>query len=122
MMTEAAASVSAGVEKHIIGGGGISGVAKATEVGAGVATQMEMPMDRGIHGGITELNEIVAALTAWVEKTIFDTGVNKGIPLVTGAFGRALFQTEEILARPAVTGTILVASVAAVLVGVFVWS
>lgn len=121
-ITEAAASVSASVEKHVIGGGGISGVAKATEVGAGVATQMEVPMDRGIHGGMTELNEIVAALTAWVEKTIFDTGVNKGMPLVTGAFGRALFQTEEILARPAVTGTILVASVAAVLVGVFVWS
>jgi len=97
-----AADLAGGVEKHFIGAGGSS---KADQ-------------SLGIHGGMVELNKIIAAMTASVEKAVFDEGVHKGAPILSGIFGSAMFQVEELLAKPAVTGAILVLSVVAAVMGV----
>ncbi len=68
---------------------------------------------------MSALNAQIAAIAGVVEKTVFDVGVNKGALLITNLIGRALVWTEEHLSRPAVTGFILVASVAAVVFGVY---
>lgn len=121
-LTESAASFAGGVEKHVIGRGGVSGLPKTAEFSSVVATGMEKQFDRGIHGGLTELNEIFVAVASWTERVVFGKGVHEGLPALSGFVGRFLERTEEALSRPLVTGAILVASVVAALVGALAWS
>jgi len=89
----------------------------AASVGGQKATTPKPVFD--FNSWVNALNAGAAAIVGAVEKRIFDTGVNEGILVVTGLIGRGLVGMEERLSRPAVTGVILVASVAAVVVGVY---
>ena len=140
------AAIAGGVEKWIVGSvagamGGVTGFAAA--IVGGMERQIVRPATAVIGGErkaatldgkqeaakekpvfdfnkwMGELNAKTAEFAGFVEKRVFDVGVNKGVVMVTGLVGRALVWTEEHLSRPAVTGFILVASVVAVMVGVY---
>ena len=124
-MTQAAAATSGWVEREVIGHatgvlGGVANVAAAFSAWMernvfGIAGAQRGVFDRGL-GKITELT---AAFAHWVERHVFDRGVHTGMPLASGVVGRALVRMEEVIGHPLMTGSLLVASVVALLLGVF---
>jgi len=124
-ITEAAAATSGWVEREFIGNatgvlGGAANMAAAFSTWVernvfGIAGAQRGVVDRGL-GALTELT---AAFANWVERHVFERGVHTGVPLASSVLGHALVRMEEVLGHPLITGSLLVASVVALLLGVF---
>lgn len=74
-----------------------------------------------LQGGVSALTDAAAAMSAFVERLVFHTGVHIGMPHAGGVLARALIRTEERLGQPWLIGFILAVWVIAVLAG-YGWS
>jgi NADH-quinone oxidoreductase subunit L len=86
---------------------------------AGLSGSISTFIERGIDRApnlLDKLTEAIVAVSAWVEKITF-TGVHVGMPGASGGIGRILTRTEEVIGRPVVIGSIVMVSLAAVLMG-----
>ncbi|MGH3088671.1 MAG: NADH-quinone oxidoreductase subunit L [Rubrobacteraceae bacterium] len=85
---------------------------------AGLSGRISTGIERGIDrmpDGLEKMTEVVVSVSAWIEKATF-TGVHVSMPQASGALGRAMTKTEEVIGRPAVIGSIVIVSLSAVLI------
>ncbi len=85
-----------------------------TQLSGNISTWVERTVDR-MPDAVDWLTELVARFSAWVEKLTF-SGVHVGVPQAGGLLGRALTRTEETIGRPLVIGSLLIVSLAALLI------
>ena len=70
------------------------------------------------QGLIGSATDGAAVISGWVEHNIFDVGINKGVSQTGGALGSILYEIEELLGRPLVVGTLVLAAISGLLWGV----
>ncbi|MFT4584278.1 MAG: NADH-quinone oxidoreductase subunit L [Gammaproteobacteria bacterium] len=84
-LTDAAASVSGGVERNVF--------------------------DLGVTNGISQLTDAAALVSSWVERNVFELGVADGVPHSSGVVGRTFNKIEDVIARPIVSSIILAVAI-----------
>ena len=85
-----------------------------TGLSGNISNSIERSIDR-VPDMLERMTEGVVSLSAWVEKATF-TGVHVSMPQASGALGRAMTKTEEIIGRPVVIGGIIIVSLSAILI------
>jgi len=111
-LTRASGDASGWMERSIARAPGFLGW--LTLVSGRISTRVERGVDR-MPDVADWLTELLVRFSAWVEKITF-TGVHVSMPRAGGTLGRAMTRTEEIIGRPVVTGSILIVSLAALLI------
>jgi NADH-quinone oxidoreductase subunit L len=85
-----------------------------TGLSGNISNSIERSIDR-VPDMLERMTEGVVSLSAWVEKATF-TGVHVSMPQASGALGRAMTKTEEVIGRPVVIGGIIIVSLSAILI------
>jgi len=70
------------------------------------------------QGLIGSATDGAAVISGWVEHNIFELGINKGVSQTGGALGAVLYEIEELLGRPLVVATLVLAAISGLLWGV----
>jgi NADH-quinone oxidoreductase subunit L len=124
-----AAGISDGLLEHVSGflgrferdvirraTGNVAG--RLVELIANVSGWVERIVVDGAENLIGRLSRASVNVSATLERSVFQEGIHTGVPRVGRVLGRVLTTTEERLGHPAVVGSILLVSLAALVVGV----
>ena len=111
-LTRVSGNTSSWVERGVGRAPGVLG--SLTQLSGNISTWVERTVDR-MPDVVDWLTELVARFSAWVENITF-SGVHVSVPQAGGLLGRALTRTEQTIGRPVVVGSLLVVSLAALLI------
>ena len=111
-----ASSASNWTESHVVArASGLAG--GAVEAAASASNWTERRIVAPASGFIGWVTEVAASFSAAIEKHVFGTAVNVGLPSTGGFFGNSLLRLEGFLARPLVAAALLSGCVAFIVLG-----
>lgn len=116
-LTAASARSSGFVEKPSVAeGAGVVGALTAYASSSSALFEKDViAQGQGLIGVATDG---AAMVSGWVEHNVFEAGVNEGVSQTGGVLGTALYQLEDMLARPLVFGTIVLIAIFGLLWGI----